>query len=116
MKKKITEEEVREFISKLIDKVNEEMDYTLNFVHSQMSLAENDLVDSLDEKQRALYDVYRKRREEFYDMARQMYVKKQQRKNKGKKAPNGAFFMDFIFNVPYKVCRFQVLIFQREFR
>ncbi len=76
MKNKITNDKVGEIIGKMADKIRGEMDYEFRVAQSQMNIAENDLIDSLDEKQKALYEDYRAKRETFYDIAKELYERK----------------------------------------
>ena len=76
MKKRITDEEVGEALGKMADKIRSDMNYELRVARSQMWIAENDLVDTLDEKQKALYEDFCKKREVYYGIAEEMYQKK----------------------------------------
>lgn len=76
MKKKITNEEIGNAIGKMAEKIRDEMDYDFRVAQSQMWIAENDLVESLDEKQRKLYDDFYKKREKFYYIASELYKRK----------------------------------------
>lgn len=76
MKKKVTNEEIGEIIGKIADNLRNEMDYDFRVAKSQMQIAENDLVATLNEEQLVLYNDYRKKRDEFYAVASEMYQKK----------------------------------------
>lgn len=76
MKKKVTNEEVAEVIGKIADKIKSDMDYDYRVARSQMDIAENELVNSLNEKQRELYEDFYKKREEFYQIASELYKRK----------------------------------------
>ena len=76
MRKKVTNEEVGQIISELAEQVRDKMDYEFRVAQSQMWIAENDLVDCLDEKQMALYNDYREKREAFFSIASEMYQRK----------------------------------------
>ena len=76
MKKKVTNEEVEQAIGKIAEKISEEMDYEFRVAQSQMWIAENDLVDSLDEKQHALYRDFVEKRQYFFELAKELYVRK----------------------------------------
>ena len=76
MKKKVTKEEVEQIIFRIAEKVRSEMSYELKLARGQMQLAENDLVAALDEKQRELYEDYRKKKETFFEIAEEMYERK----------------------------------------
>ncbi len=76
MKKKVTNEEVAEVIGKIADKIRSDMDFDYRVARSQMDIAENELVNSLDDKQRELYEDFYKKREEFYQIASEIYKRK----------------------------------------
>ncbi len=76
MKRKITDEEVGQAIGKLAEEVRSQLDYEYRVSYSQMNIAENDLVDTLDEKQKVLYNDFCAKREAFYDVAREIYKRK----------------------------------------
>lgn len=54
MKKKVTEEEVGQIIGKIAEKIRDDLDYEFRVAQSQMWIAENDLIDALDETQHEL--------------------------------------------------------------
>ena len=62
MKKKVTNEEVGKAIGKMAEAVRSEMDYDLRVAESQMAIAEIDLVSSLNEEQKKLYDNFCKKK------------------------------------------------------
>ena len=76
MKKKVTNEEVGEVIGKIAEKVRDDMDYQFRVAHSQMWIAENDLVDSLQESQYDLYRDYSEKRNAFFKIAKELYERK----------------------------------------
>ena len=76
MKKKITDDEVGEIMGAIAEKLRNDMDYEFRVAQSQMWIAENDLVDSLDKKQQALYNDYAEKREYFYRVAKEIYQRK----------------------------------------
>ena len=76
MKKKVTNEEVAEAIGKIAEKVRDDMDYEFRVAQSQMWIAENDLVDSLNENQHALYKDYSEKRNAFFKIAKELYERK----------------------------------------
>ncbi|MBO5411456.1 MAG: hypothetical protein J6A38_00005 [Clostridia bacterium] len=76
MKKKFTNEEVGEAIGKIAENIREEMDYDFRVAQSQMWIAENDLVDSLNENQYTLYHDYAEKRNLFYKIAEELYQRK----------------------------------------
>ncbi|MBE5745283.1 MAG: hypothetical protein E7355_04000 [Clostridiales bacterium] len=76
MKKKITNDDVVEMMGVVAEKIRDDMDYEFRVAQSQMCIAENDLIDALDEKQQALYKDYRDKREQFYKIAKELYQRK----------------------------------------
>ena len=76
MKKKVTNDEVAKAIGKLAEEIRSEMDYDFRVAQSQMWLAENDLVDTLDEKQKVLYNDFCEKRNRFYAIAEELYKRK----------------------------------------
>ena len=76
MKKKVTNEEVGKAIGKMAEAVRSEMDYDLRVAESQMAIAEIDLVSSLNEEQKKLYDNFCKKRNAFFNLAREVYKRK----------------------------------------
>lgn len=76
MKKKFTNEEVGQVIGTMADKIRSDMDYEFRVAQSQMWIAENDLVDALDESQHELYRNYSEKREHFFKIAKQLYQRK----------------------------------------
>lgn len=73
MQKKVTNEEVGQIIGKVAEKVRSDMDYEFRVAQSQMWIAENDLIDALDEKQYGLYKDYSEKREAFFKIAKELY-------------------------------------------
>lgn len=76
MKKKVTNDEVGEVIGKIAEKVRDDMDYQFRVAQSQMWIAENDLVDSLQESQYELYRDYSEKRNAFFKIAKELYERK----------------------------------------
>ena len=76
MKKKVTNEQVEQFIKKLTQDLRDEMDYDFRVAQAQMWLAENDLINSLDQNQLKLHQIYREKRENFYKIANELYQRK----------------------------------------
>lgn len=76
MKKKVTNEDVGTLFKKVADQVKSEMDYDFRVAQSQMYLAENDLIETLDENQKKLYRDYLDKRDVFYAIAKELYVRK----------------------------------------
>lgn len=76
MERRLTDEEIGKAIGALAEKVKLEMDFELKVAKSEMMYAENELFLTLNEEQKKLFDVYRKRKEIFFDIAEQMYKRK----------------------------------------
>jgi hypothetical protein len=76
MKKKVTNEEVGQIMNEIAEQIRDKMDYDFRVAQSQMWIAENDLVDSLEEKQIPLYKDYCEKREAFFSIASEMYQRK----------------------------------------
>ena len=76
MKKQVTNEEVGQAIGKMAEKIRDDLDYEFRIAQSQMWMAENDLVDVLDEKQHEAYKNYAEKREEFFKIAKELYQRK----------------------------------------
>ncbi len=76
MKKKITDEEIGQVIGKIAEKIRNDMDYEFRVAQSQMWIAENDLVDALNESQYELYRDYAEKRNTFFKIAKELYQKK----------------------------------------
>ena len=76
MKKKFTNEEIGQAIGKIAEKIRDDMDYDFRVAQSQMWIAENDLADSLDEKQKELYNDFREKRDLFFQIAGELYQRK----------------------------------------
>ena len=76
MRKKVTNEEVEQIIGKIAEDIRSDIDYEFRVAQSQMWLAENDLIDALNEKQYELYKDYAEKREEFFKIANELYTRK----------------------------------------
>lgn len=76
MKKKVTNEEIGQVIGKLAEHIRHEMDYEFRVAESQMWIAENDLVDTLNEQQKVLYQDFAEKRNTFYKIANDIYQRK----------------------------------------
>ena len=76
MKKKITNDEVGQVMGTIAEKIRDDLDYEFRVAQSQMWIAENDLVDALNEKQQPLYKDYVEKREYFYRIAKEIYQRK----------------------------------------
>ena len=75
-KKKLTEEQIGEVIGKLADEVRSQIDFDFRVKRGHMHLAENDLVNTFTPEQMALYKEYCEKREEFYAVANELYVRR----------------------------------------
>jgi hypothetical protein len=60
----------------MAEEVRRELDFDFRTTQSQMWFAENNLVESLNEKQKALYEIFCQKREEFYAIAKELYTRK----------------------------------------
>ena len=76
MERRLTNEEIGKAMGSLAEKVKLEMDFELKVAESEMIFAENELFLSLNEEQKKLFNIYRKRKEIFFDIAEQMYKRK----------------------------------------
>lgn len=65
MKKRVSNEEVAQAINIIAEKIRSDLDYNFRVAQSQLQIAENDLVDSLDEKQKKLYEEFAKKEANF---------------------------------------------------
>lgn len=76
MKKKVTNDDVGKILGAMAEKLRSDMDYEFRVAQSQMWIAENDLLDSLNKEQYELYKDYSEKREYFYRVAKELYVRK----------------------------------------
>ena len=76
MKNKVTNEEVGQAIGEMAEKIRSDLDYEFRVAESQMWIAENDLVDSLNETQHELYKDYSEKRNAFFRLAKELYERK----------------------------------------
>ena len=76
MKKKITNEEVASILGKIAEDIRDDLDYDFRVAQSQMWIAENDLVDSLNEQQKKLYYDFSEKRNTFFKIASELYQRK----------------------------------------
>ena len=76
LKKKITNEEVASILGKIAEDIRDDLDYDFRVAQSQMWIAENDLVDSLNEQQKKLYDDFSEKRNTFFKIASELYQRK----------------------------------------
>ncbi len=76
MKKRVTNAEIGEFIGELAEEIRCDMNSDFDYAKCQMNIAEDELVKSLDQKQKALYDDFCEKRKAFFDIASQIYKRK----------------------------------------
>lgn len=76
MENKVTNEKTKEIITEKVKKVREEIMQDFNLAFNKMCIAEKKLSKSLSDEQRTLYDDFRLRREIFYDIANEIFIKK----------------------------------------
>ena len=76
MKKKLTNEEIAQFIGKIADQVRDEMDNDLARTYGHMCVAETDLADTFNKEQKERYEDFCQNREEFYSIAAELYERK----------------------------------------
>ena len=76
MKKRVTDEDVAKAIGDMAEHIRSEMDYEFRVARSQMWIAEKDFIETLNEEQLKLYSEFEKKREEFYDIAKELYQRK----------------------------------------
>ena len=76
MKKKITNEEIGQYLGKLAEQIRDEMDLDLRIAYGQMMLAENDLASTFNDEQRSLYADLCQKRDAFYKIAGELYQRK----------------------------------------
>ena len=76
MDKKITNEEIAQFIGKIADKLREDTLKDLEKTKQNMENAEKDLVSTFNFEQKALYDYFVEARKEYYKIANDVYQKK----------------------------------------
>ncbi|MBQ8426304.1 MAG: hypothetical protein IJX16_00900 [Clostridia bacterium] len=74
--KELTNEELEQILFKSVENSCKGMNKDLTISKVLMDIAEIILVESLDEKQRALYDEFCQKRKAFYKTAEKFYVKK----------------------------------------
>ena len=68
MKKKATNEDVKQFIKKIADEINSEYDLAVRVAQSRMMRAENELLETFSDEQKALYTEYLLARQELNDL------------------------------------------------
>ena len=73
MRRKVANEEVKKILKNAVDEIHKELDSEFKVAQAIMYVAEDELVKSLDENQRVLYNEFCKKRENFYLKASQLY-------------------------------------------
>ena len=76
MRKKVTNDDVAMVIGAMADKIRKEMNEELIIAKNEMMFAEMDLVETLTEEQRVLYNEFVNKRQVYYSYASEMYEKK----------------------------------------
>ena len=76
MKKTVSNKQVGQFIEDVADQLRHEITVDFNIAQTLMDAAEKELVQSLDEKQLQLYNIFCDKRANFYAVAQQRYHKK----------------------------------------
>lgn len=76
MKKKVTNEEIKDVLNSVSAEIKRELDYDFRVAQSQMWIAENDLINSLNEEQKQLYDAFNQKRKAFYNIASELFERK----------------------------------------
>ena len=75
MKKKATNEDVKQFIKKIADEINSEFDLAVRVAQSKMLRAENELNQTFTDEQKKLYQEYLLARQELNDLWVSRYKK-----------------------------------------
>ncbi len=77
MRKKVTNDDIGQAIGKIAEKIRDNMDYQFRVAQSQMWIAENDLIDSLEtDEQKKLYLDFAEKKNEFFRIAKEIYERK----------------------------------------
>ena len=76
MKREIYNGKPDEFVEKVVKQVQREMEENFNIAFTQMDMAEKELVGTLTEKQKELYQNFLNARENFYKKAKTIYKKR----------------------------------------
>ncbi len=77
MRKKVTNDDIGQAIGKIAEKIRDNMDYQFRVAQSQMWIAENDLIDSLEtDEQKKLYLEFAEKKNEFFRIAKEIYERK----------------------------------------
>ena len=72
-RKKPTNEDVGKFIEDTVEQIRSEMWRDFVIAQNDMKFAKQDFLDSLDEKQKALFYKYQEKKEEFLRIAGEYY-------------------------------------------
>lgn len=75
MKRKATNEDVKQFIKKIADEINSEFDLAVRVAQSKMLRAENELNQTFTDEQKKLYQEYLLARQELNDLWVSRYKK-----------------------------------------
>ncbi len=76
MGKKITNEEIAKIIVKITKKNDDELEQEYKVKKLEMFIAEDDLVESLNDEQKEMYKIYQQKKDDFYAFAREYYKEK----------------------------------------
>ena len=76
MRKKATNEDIAKFIADTARQVSSEMDLEFRIARGRMEVAEVELYNTLDERQRKFYKEFCQARSEFYKIASEIYERK----------------------------------------
>ena len=77
MRKKVTNDDIGQAIGKIAEKIRDNLDYQFRVAQSQMWIAENDLIDSLEtDEQKKLYLDFAEKKNEFFRIAKEIYERK----------------------------------------
>ncbi len=68
MKKKITDQQIAQFISMCVDELNSQMDFDFRVKKSRMLRAKNQLVDSFTPLQKELFEEFEIAQQDFYQL------------------------------------------------
>ena len=76
MSKEINENDVKNFITHIVNQVNEELDKEFTELHEIMMVLEFRLVATFNQKQEKLYKDFCKARDKYCNLAKQLYERK----------------------------------------
>ena len=76
MRKKPTDEEIATFLCDIAEKIKSDIDFDFRVAQGQMWIAEKDLVVTFTAEQKQLYQHFCQKRDEFYNIAQELYVKR----------------------------------------